>query len=278
VSKSRAPKASSPKEDKEEISTKQVKSGSKPKTPKRVKKEAPTGDVLSPEERLASDQRAKTSLLLGIIVPWLIAPLFGVTFEGFADSFLLNLPLVPADNDSLMYLVALVMVLSTPHVFYFWTWTNSATWSKMCHKRGLEPFKAFAMCAHFIKGAQFLVLGLWARLYISDPLALLKAMHPLKAVLILQLFGIGQLLNVQVYQKIGEAGVYYGTRLGIHVPWVYGFPFSVVPHPQYFGATLSFWGFFLLIQTPETVQNGLYLLCAVMAAFYAFSSWVEANL
>jgi protein-S-isoprenylcysteine O-methyltransferase Ste14 len=40
---------------------------------------------------------------------------------------------------------------------------------------------------------------------------------------------------------IGKVGVYYGTRLGATVPWVEGFPFNVVRHPQYVGAVLSLW-------------------------------------
>ena len=34
-------------------------------------------------------------------------------------------------------------------------------------------------------------------------------------------------------------GIYYGSKLGHHVPWVTGYPFSVVAHPQYVGAVMT---------------------------------------
>lgn len=37
----------------------------------------------------------------------------------------------------------------------------------------------------------------------------------------------------------GRNGVYYGARLGKAVKWCRGFPFSVVPHPQYLGSALT---------------------------------------
>lgn len=48
-------------------------------------------------------------------------------------------------------------------------------------------------------------------------------------------------------------GVYYGFKLGHEVPWVEGFPFNVVSHPQYVGAVLSVWGVVLAVwqQRPE---------------------------
>lgn len=52
----------------------------------------------------------------------------------------------------------------------------------------------------------------------------------------------GQALNVGIYRAIGHAGVYYGFKLGHSVPWVDGFPFNVVSHPQYVGSVLSVWG------------------------------------
>ena len=52
--------------------------------------------------------------------------------------------------------------------------------------------------------------------------------HPLVLISSLQLIFLGQLFNMGVYRAIGEAGVYYGCRLGETVPWVYGFPFRLV--------------------------------------------------
>ena len=58
-----------------------------------------------------------------------------------------------------------------------------------------------------------------------------------------------QALNVGIYRAIGNPGVYYGFKLGHHVPWHTGFPFNVVSHPQYVGSVLSVWGFIALVRS-----------------------------
>ena len=45
---------------------------------------------------------------------------------------------------------------------------------------------------------------------------------------------LGQGLNSAIYRAIGKAGVYYGYKIGVPVPWCTGFPFNVFTmHPQY---------------------------------------------
>lgn len=61
----------------------------------------------------------------------------------------------------------------------------------------------------------------------------------------------GQVLNFSVFWRLGKVGVFYGNRLGHQVPWVQGFPFSLVPHPQYVGTLMSIWGLFLAMRFPE---------------------------
>lgn len=60
----------------------------------------------------------------------------------------------------------------------------------------------------------------------------------------------GQILNFSVFWRLGKIGVFYGNRLGHDVPWVEGFPFSLLPHPQYLGTLISIWGFFLIMRFP----------------------------
>lgn len=231
-------------------------------------------DLLSAEDRKKSDDQYRLALAAVTIVPWLLVPLFGFSLDGFTQSLAVK---TPVDVKHPSRLVALVAILSIPHVYYAWVWTNNSTWSQLCDSRGLEPYKAFASGAHVIKGIQIAGMAWWVLPIIqNDPWKLVENIHPLKALLMLQLFGIGQLLNVQVYQKIGEAGVYYGTRLGKDIPWVYGFPFSIVPHAQYFGATLSFWATFLFLTNEQTVREGIFVLYVVMAFYYAFSSYAES--
>ena len=40
-----------------------------------------------------------------------------------------------------------------------------------------------------------------------------------------------------------------GFKLGHTIPWVEGFPFNVVNHPQYVGSVLSVWGAAALVWT-----------------------------
>ena len=58
------------------------------------------------------------------------------------------------------------------------------------------------------------------------------AVTPLQWIWLVHALVVGQGFNTAIYRAIGKAGVYYGYRLDEPVPWVTGFPFSVVPHPN----------------------------------------------
>lgn len=51
-----------------------------------------------------------------------------------------------------------------------------------------------------------------------------------------------QWLNIGIFRAIGHPGVYYGFKLGHTIPWVDGFPFNVVSHPQYVGSVATLLG------------------------------------
>ena len=71
----------------------------------------------------------------------------------------------------------------------------------------------------------------------------------------------GQFLNYSVYKAIGKAGVYYGFKLGEHIPWYTGFPFNVVSHPQYTGVVMTWWGILILLAgVPGVVEQGLFCI------------------
>ena len=57
--------------------------------------------------------------------------------------------------------------------------------------------------------------------------------------------------------------MYYGYRLGEPVPWVTGFPFSVVPHPQYFGVCCCVIGVNVFTATKAHIAAGWFNLTAV---------------
>lgn len=88
----------------------------------------------------------------------------------------------------------------------------------------------------------------------------------------LLLVGYGQSLNVGIFQAIGHDGVYYGFKLGKKIPWVTGWPFDTVSHPQYVGSVLSIWGILALVwgQAPGAALaavavfwTGIYIITAL---------------
>lgn len=185
-----------------------------------------------------------------------------------------------------------IAALSVPHVFYFLVWTNSKKFhwfaSKFLSFLG-EPYQAFAILAHLIKLFQTCAIVVWyatpewlmaqtPQTLMDATVAIVQRLSVTQAVLGVELFFLGQLFNGAVYKAIGEAGVYYGCRLGKEIPWVYGFPYNTVPHAQYLGATISIWGGCVLFATEQHVLQGLYGIGAIMAVFYTFSSLVESRL
>jgi len=176
----------------------------------------------------------------------------------------------------------ILVILSTPHVFYFFVWTNANKFHDIFKTNSVlkmmgEPFEVFARLAHSIKVVQFSAFAAWY-LSVETPDALKSYLLDTSwahFLLCAQCVLFGQFFNAAVYKAIGEAGVYYGCRLGVQVPWVDGFPYNAVPHAQYLGASLSFWGMFLALATPAAVASGILTLGAAMTIFYTFSSYVE---
>jgi protein-S-isoprenylcysteine O-methyltransferase Ste14 len=74
-----------------------------------------------------------------------------------------------------------------------------------------------------------------------------------------------------VLQALGHDGVYYGFKLGKVIPWVNGYPFDIVPHPQYFGSVMTVWGMVALVwsQAPQAalvIMAGYWTLVYVVTA------------
>lgn len=122
-----------------------------------------------------------------------------------------------------------------------------------------------------------------------------------------------QALNLGIFAAIGHIGVYYGAVLGacsrpvsqgtpMHffkclcvavllrslcppliaaractghkVPWVHGFPFSVVSHPQYVGSVLTLWAVPALLWQQRPV--GLLPVSVFWTGLYALTAFQEA--
>jgi methylene-fatty-acyl-phospholipid synthase len=84
---------------------------------------------------------------------------------------------------------------------------------------------------------------------------------------------VGQILNFAVFRRLGHVGVFYGARFGLDVPWVTGFPFSVLAHPQYVGTTLTIWGLFIAVRFPHDDWAVLPLLETL---YYYLGAQIEA--
>jgi methylene-fatty-acyl-phospholipid synthase len=72
-------------------------------------------------------------------------------------------------------------------------------------------------------------------------------------------------------QAIGHDGVYYGFKLGKTIPWVNGWPFDTVSHPQYVGSVMTVWALVALVwgQVPHAAL-------AIMAGFWTLVYVVTA--
>lgn len=97
----------------------------------------------------------------------------------------------------------------------------------------------------------------------------------MQAVVGLAMFGAGQALNMGVYIALGKEGVYYGVRLGKPIAWYEGFPFTVVPDPQYVGCVLCIWGGVVLLLSQANVDVGLLTIASVWSGFYCFTGLIE---
>lgn len=137
-----------------------------------------------------------------------------------------------------------------------------------------DPVEVFSQIAYALKLLQFITLFFYIYSLGSFEFGNLTLT---RALFSLALFGFGQYLNAAVYKAIGVDGVYYGTRLGKVVPWYEGFPFGTVPHPQYFGSALSFWGLFLFLYNASH-HFPLMILGVATSIYYAFSSYVEETM
>jgi methylene-fatty-acyl-phospholipid synthase len=85
---------------------------------------------------------------------------------------------------------------------------------------------------------------------------------------------VGQTLNGLVLYRLGRGGMFFGDRLGHDVRWCRAFPFSVLAHPQYMGAVMSIWGFFLVARFPE---RDWFLVPMLETVLYAAGACLEGR-
>lgn len=99
--------------------------------------------------------------------------------------------------------------------------------------------------------------------------------EPYRFIVGAELVIVGQVLNYGVYKALGKNGVYYGVKLGRPIPWVNGFPFNVVSHPQYVGTAATIWGLVILAASQAHIESGIVTLCLIWNSYYIFTSIIE---
>ena len=154
----------------------------------------------------------------------------------------------------LQALLISALLLAIERVVYIWVWHRPDSFRVLCRKPGFrqlgdEPVDVLHKFFYVFKAIQISVFAGWILVF-SEGVPLPTA-GPVALILGIVLMVAGQFLNMSVFQRLGKVGVFYGNKLGHEVPWVQGFPFSVVPHPQYTGTAISIWGLFLVMRYPN---------------------------
>jgi methylene-fatty-acyl-phospholipid synthase len=174
------------------------------------------------------------------------------------------------------FLIVAAVALGLERATYVWIAQAPASFRRWCARRPLawlgEPVAVVETLFLGFKGLQALVFLHWCLgpdgerlVFTTDPLALGVGAG---------LIAAGQVLNWSVFQRLGRLGVFFGDRLGHPIPWVRGFPFSLVAHPQYTGAVLTIWGVFLTLGYP---REGWYVLPMLETAYYIAGAHLEAR-
>ena len=172
--------------------------------------------------------------------------------------------------------LAAAVLLSFERVCYLWIWHEPERFRDWCAKPALagiadEPIDVLELLFWVFKVLQGGVFVSWCFIHGSGSL---WPVHPtlFNLGLGLALIAVGQMLNLSVFHRLGKIGVFYGNKLGYKIPWSQKFPFSCLKHPQYMGALLSIWGFFLVTRFPH---DDWYLIPILETVYYALGAYFE---
>lgn len=177
---------------------------------------------------------------------------------------------------SLWFFGIAALSLSIERLVYIAVWRRPSRFAVICLRapvgRLTDPVNALQMCFALFKVLQVGVFLNWCWLYGAGLWPASRDIVVLGGGIIL--LGIGQILNLSVFQRLGKVGVFYGNRFGRHVPRCVAFPFSLLKHPQYVGALLSIWGFFLLMRFP---RPDWFLLPLLQTFYYMAGAYFESD-
>jgi len=176
-------------------------------------------------------------------------------------------------------LIGAALLLSLERLTYAWAWRRPGRFSALAARLPDTPFGSPVELLHAIfwafKGLQLAVFVGWCEWWGGGHALVDLLAHPLHSparVLGVVLVALGQLLNASVFLRLGKTGVFYGARFGRAVPWCRDFPFSLLRHPQYVGAVMSIWGFFMLTRFPHADWA---VLPALETVYYAAGARLE---
>lgn len=167
------------------------------------------------------------------------------------------------------------LLLSFERATYYLASQHPRLWRRLCLRSRLalfsDPVKALE---NLFYGFKFLQLGVfWSWCSLMEHTLLPLPTAPVSGLFAgAGLIALGQLLNFSVFRRLGNVGVFYGAQFDYSVPWVSGFPFSLFRHPQYLGALLSIWGFFVVMRFPNIDWIYIPLLETV---YYAWGAYHE---
>ena len=175
---------------------------------------------------------------------------------------------------NLWFLLAAAALLSVERICYLWIWQRPAAFRYWCARSTWacgEPVDVLCSLFCGFKVVQAAVFLWWCLIHGEGSLV------PSSGNLIYLLFGSalmlgGQILNIAVFHRLGKVGVFYGNKLGHRVAWSRKFPFSCLAHPQYVGALLSIWGFFLFMRAPH---EDWYVLPLLETVYYSAGAYWE---
>jgi len=174
-------------------------------------------------------------------------------------------------GNRLIILIA-AAALSIERICYVWTWRHPESFRGFCDRAGLgEPVIALRRLFYCFKGIQLIVFIGWCLFY-SDGFPLLYSRQMLSLATGVALIIVGQVLNFGVFYRLGTTGVFYGNKFGYEIPWCDQLPFSLFKHPQYVGALVSIWGFFLAMRFPSM---DWFLLPSLETVYYALGAYLE---
>lgn len=167
------------------------------------------------------------------------------------------------------------VLLSLERVCYVWIWRAPDVFRVRClqtsYPRAETPIEVVAKLFYAFKIIQGTVFLGWCYVHGQGTLwPCTEEVWPLGLGGVLLV--VGQILNASVFYRLGRVGVFYGNRFGYDLPWCYTFPFSFLAHPQYVGALLSIWGFFLCMRFP---CEDWYVLPLIETLYYVLGAYYE---